>query len=376
MSDRIEQLNERPPEFHEGGAPEFAVLPDEFNRNAPSDESVPKTKHKMLLYLAAAGLITIGLMLPGAATPAQTAEATAAASAPTETRTGAPAPTPTEAAIASEPDASPTEDASPEATSEPTPAVQPTEMPQVTPVPTPGVEVAYYYRASQVYYAMLTVSVPERITSVSLRLTAPGVDEPAYETELTPQEIGEQTYRLRAGDRDDGFDANAFYADHMDADLAMELTYTVSDETGEQTHTETFEPDVELWIDWRFDSEEDVGGVAEWLFGEIFPNCFTVRMFGTTDLEQQLTVGSDPETLKNGGVTVTVSIDGREIPAEGSKLHSETYRYTDDETVYCDYILVIPIPEDFPPHGTATMTLTRKLTNSGAIVSNTKVIEY
>lgn len=338
---------------------------------------------KIMLMLAAAGLSVLGIFTVNAkeaddlpvATVQPTKLAGIESTAPVPTPNAAETPTAAETSVET-----PTQTETERATAAPTPTLEPTpvatETPRVTPIPTPGVQVGYYYRSSLVYYATLIVSMPEQVTSVSFRLIAPDVAEPALEIELTPQQIADRFYQLRVGDRDDGFDANPFFASHEDAELTMELTYTVQGDAGEQTHTETFEPSVEPWIDWRFDSEEDVGGIAELMFGQIFPNCFTVRIYETTNLDLQLSVGADTETLPNGGVSIQVSIDGRDIPAEVSQLYSQQYRYQGDETVYCDYVLVIPIPEDFPQHGTATMTLTRKLTDNDAVIMRVKEIDY
>ena len=348
-----------PTEFHEDGAPEYPVLPDEFNRNTPIVE--PETdKHrlrKIMLYFASIGLLSVGLLFLSSP---HTKDPTASV-------------TPPPAAQASETPAltaRPTAAATPEATAEPT------QAPTATPAPTPGVDVIYYYHASLVYYAALNISVPDRITSASLRLTAPNDENPALEIELTPEEIAKGYYQLRAGDRDDGFDANAYFAYREETELTMEIRYTASGDAGQETHVETFDPSVELWIDWRYDSEEDIGGIAEWMYGEIFPNCFVVRLYESADADQQLIVGSDAGTLKNGGIAIAISIDGRDIPSEDGTLYSAMYRYTDDDTVFYDYALVIPVPEDFPQHGTATMTLTRRLSGSDAVIVRIKTIEY
>ena len=348
-----------PTEFHEDGAPEYPVLPDEFNRNAPIVE--PETdKHrlrKIMLYFASIGLFSVGLLF---------------LSSPHTKNPAAPV-TPPPAAQASE---LPALTAQPTATATPEATAEPTQAPTATPAPTPGVDVIYYYHASLVYYAALNISVPDQVTSVSLRLTAPNDENPALEIELTPEEIAKGYYQLRAGDRDDGFDANAYFAYREETELTMEIRYTASGDAGQETHVETFDPSVELWIDWRYDSEEDIGGIAEWMYGEIFPNCFVVRLYESADADQQLIVGSDAGTLKNGGIAIAVSIDGRDIPSEGSTLYSAMYRYTDDNAVFYDYALVIPIPKDFPQHGTATLTLTRRLTDSDAVIVRSKTIEY
>ena len=361
MRETVHELNRIPSEFHEDGAPEIPELPDEFNRfPRPVKTKEDRSRlRKMMLMLAAAGLALIGVFAPLSpdSLPAE------AEMVQTEITAG-PAKTPEASAV------TPT----PALTPQPTPTPEPT--PEASPIPTPGVTIGYYYRASEVYYASLHISVPELVSSVSLRLIAPDVEEPALEIELTPEQIENAIYELRVGDREEGFDANEFFAHHAEADLTMELTYTVLGEAGEETVIETIEPTVEDWIYWRFDSEDDVGGIAEMMFGDIFPNCFVVRIFDSPNDDLALTVGSDADTLKNGDVTIRVRIDGREIPAEGGRLLRGRYRYEGDDTIYYDYALVIPIPEDFPQHGTATMTLTRKLTHSDAIIIREKDVEY
>ena len=364
MRKTIDQLNQIPSEYPNDVTKEFVPLPDEFNRFPQTAKPKEKCEKRRMLkwLLAAAGLAVLGIL-------------------PLTVRTDAVK----EAAVVSDPETpvpGTAVEATPIQTPVPTPApteaptLSPTETPKVTPVPTPGVSVSYYYRASEVYYAMLIVSVPERVSSVSFRLVAPDVEEPALEIELTPQQIEDRIYVLRVGNRDDGFDANEFFAHHAEADLTMELTYTIVGDAGEETRTETFEPTVEDWIYWRFDSEEDVGGIGEMMFGDIFPNCFTVRIFDSLNGELNLTVGSDADALGNGDVTISVLIDGREIPAEGSRLLRGMYRYEGDDTIFYDYALVIPLPEDFPQHGTATMTLTRKLTRGEAIIVEVKNVDY
>lgn len=379
MRKAAHELNRIPTEFHENGAPEFPELPDEFNRFPQKTKRKEERSHlrKVMLLLAAVGLVLLGV-LTLKVRPAASAEEkeTPPQTVSTETTAQIITPAPTARIETASLDATtPTariETASPDAT--PAPTEVPT--PKVTPIPTPGVNVAYYYRSSQVYYAMLIVSMPQQVSSVSFRLTAPDVEEPALTIDLTPQEIQNVLYTLRVGDRDEGFDANAFFAHYAEADLVMELTYTVLGDTGEETFVKVMEPAVEDWIYWRFDSEDDVGGVAEMMFGDLFPNCFVVRIFESTNSEQQLTVGDPAEALVNGGVTISICIDGREIPAEVSHLYKAKYRYADDDTIYYDYALVIPIPEDFPQHGIATMTLIRKLTHTDTIIMKVKDVEY
>ena len=51
MRKRLHEIMDMPTEFHEDGAPEFPVLPDEFNRNAPNaePEEVKNRPRKIML---------------------------------------------------------------------------------------------------------------------------------------------------------------------------------------------------------------------------------------------------------------------------------------------------------------------------------------
>lgn len=356
-----------PPEFPDDSAKEFAPLPDEFNRDwqaKATKEEEPSRMRKVMLYLASIGVVTLGVISPILGMNRSDPSDAAVIAMPSATAEAAATPL-----LTPEPTAQTPADT---ATSEPTPTPEPT--PKVTPIPTPGVNVMYYYRSSEVYYTMLTLSVPEQITGVSYRLTAPNAEEPALSVELTQQQIEDRVYQMRIGDRDEGFDANAYFANHPEADLMMELTYTIQTDAGEETHTETIAPDVEDWVYWRYDAEDDF--VGEMMFGQLFPGCFVVRIYESLDPDLIISVGSDEETLKNGDVAISVTIDGREIPADMATPYQMMYRYEGDETVYYDYALVIAIPEDFPQHGTATMTLTRKLLHSDTILIREKTEEY
>ena len=108
MSRRVHELNQIPTEFHEDGAPELPLLPDEFNR-FPKVEAPEKDRsrlRKLMLILAFLGLSILGVF---SLTPKENAE------------------------VEPEPIAS----ATVLPTSEPTP--QPTEIPTPTPAPTPVV---------------------------------------------------------------------------------------------------------------------------------------------------------------------------------------------------------------------------------------------
>ncbi len=96
MRKRVHELNQIPTEFHEDGAPEFPELPDEFNRfPRPSKPKEERSKlRKIMLYLAAAGVVVLGVLSPKAQ-PAVPIEETPSPTVQTETATPVPTPTPT-----------------------------------------------------------------------------------------------------------------------------------------------------------------------------------------------------------------------------------------------------------------------------------------
>ena len=140
------ELNGIPNEFREDGAPEYARLPDEFNRDAPSGGPEKRSRssmRKVMLYLAATGITILGVIKPVVRIdPSEEPEPTAAqivavAATPTASAeiTAEPArtETPTE-----EPTQAPTEEPTDEPTAEPT--VEPTAEPTVEPTAEPTAE--------------------------------------------------------------------------------------------------------------------------------------------------------------------------------------------------------------------------------------------
>ncbi len=124
MRRKLHEIIGVPPEVSGGETPEYPVLPDEFNRNAPTvtEEEKPSRLRKTMLLLAFMGLVTVGVF---GFRPRQT-PATAEAQ-------------PTAPAVTAQPDATsaPTQEPTPEPTPEPT--AEPTPEPTFTPTPTPVV---------------------------------------------------------------------------------------------------------------------------------------------------------------------------------------------------------------------------------------------
>ncbi len=124
MRKSINELNQIPPELPDDRAKEIAPPPDEFNRFAPEEAPTEKKASvisKVMLLLAAAGVVTLGVITPVVRlNPQEEAPAVVAE----ETATPEP--------IA---EATPTPSVTPALT--PTPVPTPVPTPEPTPVPTP-----------------------------------------------------------------------------------------------------------------------------------------------------------------------------------------------------------------------------------------------
>lgn len=139
MRQSIEEMNQIAPDFPDPSAKEFAPLPDEFNRDTPKKKATkkkPSTIRKVMLYMATAGVVTVGVITPVVKlnppekppkvvetvteSPSPSTAATETAKQPV---TPSPTPTPTPA---------PTATQTPEPTEEPTPTPTPTPTPRMT----------------------------------------------------------------------------------------------------------------------------------------------------------------------------------------------------------------------------------------------------
>ncbi len=121
MRKKLHEIIGAPPEDQNRDTPEYPVLPDEFNRNAPivEEEEKPSRLRKAMLLLAFMGLVTVGVFGFRSRKTSPSAEAQ-----PTATAVVTAQPTATGALT-------------PEPTAEPT--AVPTPVPTFTPAPTPVV---------------------------------------------------------------------------------------------------------------------------------------------------------------------------------------------------------------------------------------------
>lgn len=357
MRENVHELNRIPTEFHENGAPELPELPDEFNRfprSAKAKEDRSRLRRIMLL-LAVAGLVTLGIfasLLP----ENNPAEAEAVQTEKTETR---------------EPTALPT--AVP--TDVPTPAPTPEPTAEPTPEPTPGVDVIFY-RTSQVYSAALHLYAPERITDVTFRFRHSLSGDVALEVKLTPEEIASGAYVS------DPFDANGFLFAHMpenpdpyaEPEVTMETLFTVQTDNGDETFEIESAAEAEPWVNVNYDSEEDVGGIIEMMYGTVYPDCFVVRIEEAKTFPLRVVFGDDPEVLDHGDILITISAGGEVLTGEFDPTAVYFDEYDGERMYYV--VIAVPRPESFPEHGTAEILIRQKLTDHDYIHERRKTITY
>ncbi|MBQ6331348.1 MAG: hypothetical protein IJI34_01095 [Clostridia bacterium] len=254
---------------------------------------------------------------------------------------------------------------------------EPTPFDEFTPEPEtePCVDVIFY-RAAQVYSVALKLNAPERIADVTFRFRHSLSGDVALEVKLTPEEIASGTYVS------DPFDANEFFYEHMQAypdtveepELMMETMYTIRTSEDVKTIVEVTEVEATPWVNVNYDSEEDVGGIVEMMYGTVYPDCFVVRIEEAKTFPLRVVFGDDPEVLQNGDVLITVSVDGALLTGEFDPTAVYFDEYNGERVFYI--VFAVPRPESFPEHGTAEILIRQKLTNHDFIHERRKTITY
>lgn len=348
-----------PPQYQEGGTPEYPPLPDEFNRNAPvviATEDRKKRLRRVMLLLAAVGLTVLGILFPRSVKSDAVEEPHATVSpVPTETATPAPAVALT---------AAPTETPSPESTSKP------------TAVPIPGVKITFY-RRSEVYEAFVQWNVPEQLESIALRIYDVYLGT-IWEYEPDAEERLFGYYWLHDFDLYDYLYSHEFDFDNVPPDYnlepQMEVTYAYSGEDG-PSDVETVEAAHEMWVSVHYDLPNPEEDPYAYMFGETtYPDCFVARIEEWMTYDGLRFFYGEREDLAPGDVYVTVTVDGQDIPAETCRLELEPHEYGD--AVYYSYAFVMPRPESFPEHGTAHVSFTQKLVHYDTTYTRIREIEY
>ncbi|MBQ6235731.1 MAG: hypothetical protein IJK54_07400, partial [Clostridia bacterium] len=196
------------------------------------------------------------------------------------------------------------------------------------------------------------------------------------EVTLTPEEIASGIYIS------DRFDANGFLFEHMpdDADpytepeVIMEISFTVRTDDGEETVETECTAEVEPWVGVNYDSEEDVGGIVEMMYGTVYPDCFVVRIEEAKTFPLRVVFGDDPDVLNNGDILITISVDGAVLTGEFDPTAVYFDEYEGERVFYI--VFAVPRPDSFPEHGTAEIVMRQKLKDHDYIHERTKTIKY
>ena len=344
MRQGTDTINHISPDYSVDSRKEITAPPDEFNRTPAVNKTRERKrsrswKAKVMLCLAAAGLVVLGIITPVIRTN------------PVNTSSVAAANTPAMPVVAQATDA-------PTAVQTAEPTVIPT--PEPTAVPEPGAD-PILIRSSLVFYGIIRFSEPDRIVSAEMRLIDPNIDTIAAEHTFTREEIDAGIYEAER------FDANGFAFEHEEAyaligkepELVLETTFTYRTAAGEETVTQTTGAEAVPWVNINFDTEEDVGGIVEMMYGTVYPNCFVVRIEEAETDRLQVVFGDDPSALEKGGVLIAVSVDGATL--RGTFEPVELYAAVSGDKTYYFPVYAVPLPEGFPEHGTAHVRIIQRL---------------
>ena len=374
ISDDREYL--RPPEEYPTAASQIAPPPEEYGdgrETAPSAKK--KQKYHWLAAAVAAGLLsTVALfsdveksILEPFASPTPMAMVAAATPTPGSDRT----PSPT---LDHTPSPSPVPTAEPTMTAEPTPSPKPTPEP----VTTPGARLVFY-KTSEVYHLQVMLDAQDKMEAVTVRLIDRGNGETMWEHELSEDEIAFGWYALSNYD----LYASEYAWNHMDQvrqgyepEPVLEVTYTARGDDGTaETVTEQAEAAYELWISARYDLMDPSQDFLSYFMEETtYPDCFVVRIDPSPYGDLTISYGKDVE-LQPGDVSVTVKVDGQELPADSCYVEKTEIIRGGDK--FYSYAFVMPRPDSFPEHGTAQIEITRRLISySNHTRSDLKTVEY
>ena len=366
MNNDLEYL--RPPEEFPPPAEQTAPPPPEFGE---AGQVAPRVRKKRRYHWLAAA-VAVGLL----STVAMFSDVEKAIAGPLAS------PTPFVAAAAVTPMPSPTPHFTPSPSPVPaTASPEPTETPKPSPTQATDPDARLvFYRTSEVYHLQILLDAKEKISAVTARMIDRGNNgEPIWEHVLTEDEISFGWYILS----DFNLYGEEYAKAHMDQirqgyepDPVLEVTYTARTDDGtEETVTKQAEAAYELWVSARYDlvnQEEDF--LYYFMEETTYPGSFVVRIDPTPYGDLNIYYGEGPE-LQPGDISVTVTVDGQQIPADSCYL-DKTEIVSDQGTLY-RYAFVMPRPDFFPEHGKAEITISRRLISySNHTKTDTRTIEY
>lgn len=231
-----------------------------------------------------------------------------------------------------------------------------------------------YYQTHSVSNAIILLTDRLHTTGVHVRIWAEQVQDAVLDYELTESEISRGMWEESA------IDLNEFYGKHMAEYEALDtfippvmevtLTYRLNNgTTGTVKHTAEVKPEEYVSVEYH---DDDLEANAY-----TFPGCFVASVFDTENAD--LTFVDDPnQRLQNGEICVSVKIGYRRIPAENCHVVrlEDTWEYEGKTYTHYAYYYVISRPEDFPEHGTATVSIHQRFLNFDFETEKQFDIEY
>ncbi len=216
-----------------------------------------------------------------------------------------------------------------------------------------------------------------RVENVSLRLLDRGLQETIWEYAFTPEDIARGEFTLS------GYDlyAGEFAQQHMDLlrqgyafDPVLEVAYSVASPDGAETQSFQAEPAPELWVSARYDLVNPQDDFLNYFMEQTtYPDSFVVRI-DPIPVEGIRIVYDESSPLSPGDVSVRLFVNGQEMTADAGHLEVEPLTY-DGESFYA-YAFVLPRPDSWPDHGTATIEITQKLLHYDSTYTKTLTVEY
>ncbi len=223
----------------------------------------------------------------------------------------------------------------------------------------------------------MTLEAQDRITAVTVLMWDRVLEETMWEYAFTADEIVQGWYQMP--DYDLG--ASEFAQKHWDQlmagympDPVLQVVFTaLTDDGGEETHTEQAEAAYEMWVSARYDLKDPAEDFLSYFMEQTtYPDCFVVRIEDTPFGNVHMYYGEEAE-LQPGDVSVTLSVNGQTLSGDG--WHMERTETVYDEGTFYAYALVIPRPESLPEHGSVQIEITRKLIHYTSLSTDIHDIE-
>ena len=396
MRKRLYEIMGVPPQYHEDGPPEYPAPPDEFNRFAPQEEQESERTRsrimRIMLLFGFAGLSAVGMLfarasataddtrpavLTASAVSTQTPEPEAAAvavahvsmettlpeetSAPTAAPSDTPAPVPTDT-----PSPEPMETPSPEPAETPSP--EPTETP--APRETPAID-ALYFNFSAQYHLDLSLADAAELTACEIVITDPLLGNELFRHALTEAELAAGRYEMEPIWLDSYMMEHwsEFESLNAEPDPVLSVTAVYSTADGEKVLTKEQYSSYETGWYAQYDAPDAEANAYT------FPGCLH---FGTYEQygKGPIVAVDDLSVIPFGGISISVDIDGVQIPADSCTVKERALTIFDEETGYYMTDVIIPIPENAPEHGTAHFVITQKITGYGRTVTFERDVDY